>query len=171
MDRIFAGVDYHWFVREGHTISLSAHDSYGKFHLSMSLRLEGSSLLYNCSSLTTGLQNLHSHVRFEVFTAVTMNNSVFWDVTPCKSCVKRRLGGAYHLHLQLNLQPPAQAGSSLADFFTLKMEEIHSSETSVYTRSTQRHIPEDGILLTESWLLTNDCLLSHKEFSSINTFK
>jgi hypothetical protein len=37
------------------------------------------------------------------------------------------------------------AGSSLADFSTLKMEAIRSSETSVHTRSTRRHIPEDGI--------------------------
>jgi hypothetical protein len=28
----------------------------------------------------------------------------------------------------------------------LKMEAIRSSETSVHTRSTRRHIPEDGIL-------------------------
>jgi hypothetical protein len=34
-----------------------------------------------------------------------------------------------------------------ADFSTLKMEAIRSSETSVqFTRSTRRHIPEDGIL-------------------------
>jgi hypothetical protein len=26
------------------------------------------------------------HLRFEVFTAVTMKNGVFWDVTPCGSC-------------------------------------------------------------------------------------
>jgi hypothetical protein len=44
------------------------------------------------------------------------------------------------------LQPPAQADSSLADFSTLKMEAINSSGTSVHTRSTRRHIPEDGIL-------------------------
>jgi hypothetical protein len=44
------------------------------------------------------------------------------------------------------LQPPVHAGSSLADFSTLKMEAISSSETSVHTRSTRRHIPEDGIL-------------------------
>jgi hypothetical protein len=25
-------------------------------------------------------------VRFEVFTAMTMKNGVFWDVTPCVSC-------------------------------------------------------------------------------------
>jgi hypothetical protein len=43
-------------------------------------------------------------------------------------------------------QPPAHAGSSLADFCTLKMEVIRSSETSVHTRYTWRHIPEDGIL-------------------------
>jgi hypothetical protein len=34
----------------------------------------------------------------------------------------------------------------LADFSTLKMEAIRSSETSVHTRSTLRYIPEDGIL-------------------------
>jgi hypothetical protein len=45
-----------------------------------------------------------------------------------------------------SLQQPAHAGSSLADFYTLKMEAIRSSETSVHTRSTRRHIPEDGIL-------------------------
>jgi hypothetical protein len=32
-------------------------------------------------------------VRFEVFTAVTMKNCVFWDVTPCGSCKNRRFGG------------------------------------------------------------------------------
>jgi hypothetical protein len=40
----------------------------------------------------------------------------------------------------------AHAGSSLADFSTLKMEAICSSESSIHTRSTQRHIPDDGIL-------------------------
>jgi hypothetical protein len=45
-----------------------------------------------------------------------------------------------------SLQPPPHAGSSLADFSTLKMEAIRSSEMSVHTRFTQRHIPQDGIL-------------------------
>jgi hypothetical protein len=36
--------------------------------------------------------------------------------------------------------------SPLADFFTLKMEVIRSSETLANARSTQGHIPEDAIL-------------------------
>jgi hypothetical protein len=32
------------------------------------------------------------YVRFEVSTAVTMRNAVFWDVTPCSSCKNRRFG-------------------------------------------------------------------------------
>jgi hypothetical protein len=44
------------------------------------------------------------------------------------------------------MQPPAHAGSSLADFSTLKMKAIRSSETSVHTRSTWHHIPEAGVL-------------------------
>jgi hypothetical protein len=33
------------------------------------------------------------YVRVEVFTAVSMKNSVFWDVTPCESCKNRNFGG------------------------------------------------------------------------------
>jgi cytidine deaminase len=31
--------------------------------------------------------------KIEVFTAVTMKNGVFWDVTPCGSCKNRRFEG------------------------------------------------------------------------------
>jgi hypothetical protein len=49
-------------------------------------------------------------------------------------------------------QPRAHAGSSLADFYTLKMEAIRPSETSVHTRSIRRHIPEDAILVSNTIL-------------------
>jgi hypothetical protein len=42
-------------------------------------------------------RNNVSSVRFEVFTAVTMKNGVFWDVTPCGSCKNRRFGGTWRL--------------------------------------------------------------------------
>jgi hypothetical protein len=32
--------------------------------------------------------------------AVTMKNAVFWDVAPRRSCVTRRFGRPYRLHLQ-----------------------------------------------------------------------
>jgi hypothetical protein len=35
----------------------------------------------------------YCHVRFEVFTAMTMKNAVVWDVTPCRSSKKRHFGG------------------------------------------------------------------------------
>jgi hypothetical protein len=40
-----------------------------------------------------GRKSTYSVVRFEVFTAVTMKNGVFWVVTPCGSCKNRRFGG------------------------------------------------------------------------------
>jgi hypothetical protein len=43
---------------------------------------------------------IHHQARFEVFTAVTMKNYVFWDVTPCDSCKNRRFGGTYGLNPQ-----------------------------------------------------------------------
>jgi hypothetical protein len=52
-------------------------------------------------------------------------------------------GGDYE---ERRLQPPANAGSSLADFSTLKMEGIRSSETSVRARFTRCYMPEDSIL-------------------------
>jgi hypothetical protein len=43
---------------------------------------------------------INVYVRYEVFTAVTMKNAVFWDVAPYRSCVNIRFGGTYRLHLQ-----------------------------------------------------------------------
>jgi hypothetical protein len=60
-----------------------------------------------------------------------LKSAVFWDVVPCGSCNNRCFGGTRRLYLR----------SSLADFSTLKME-----ATSVTTKPTCRHTPEDGIL-------------------------
>jgi hypothetical protein len=79
---------------------------------------------------------------------VTMKNAVFWDVAPCSSCVNRSFAGSFR-----------------ADFSTLKMEAIGSSETSVHARITQRHIPEDGILHLD--ILSNSLFRILQSFSAI----
>jgi hypothetical protein len=73
---------------------------------------------------------------------MTMKNTVFWDVAPCRYFVNRRFGGTYRLHLQGRSNPRTmnqreQIASAIA---------ICSSETSVNKIPTRRHIPEDGIL-------------------------
>jgi hypothetical protein len=37
---------------------------------------------------------------FEVFTAVTMQNAVCWDLEPCVYITSRRFGGMFRFHLQ-----------------------------------------------------------------------
>jgi hypothetical protein len=66
-----------------------------------------------------------------------------------------------------SLQPPAHAGSSLADFSTLKMEAIRSSETSAHTGTIRRHIPENGILYSH----LPESLKSCKFWSNLFAFR
>jgi hypothetical protein len=67
-----------------------------------------------------------------------MNNVVTRDVTPCGFCKNRRFGGTYRLLYQGYKN---QRTRSTFAFLILMMEAIGSSETSVITRATRRHIP------------------------------
>jgi hypothetical protein len=75
------------------------------------------------------------YVRFEVSTAVTMKNAVFWDVTPC---------GFVFLRSMRWLLGTANVPISPI-LVTMMMEAPSSFEASVLTRSTRRNIPEDAI--------------------------
>jgi hypothetical protein len=75
-----------------------------------------------------------------------LKNALFWDVTPCGSCKIRGFGGKYRLHHQDGRNQ--RAGKTLAvtsNWITLRRN-TNYSETSVLTRTTRRHIAEDGIL-------------------------
>jgi hypothetical protein len=118
-------------------------------------------LRHHCSTFSTK-HFAFCYVGFEVFTAVTMKNAVFWDVAPCTSCeINRRFERTYRLHLQgrkirkrgKSVSRWLQSAATCSRWFlargysTLKMEAIRSFETSVYfTGSARRHIPKDGIL-------------------------
>jgi hypothetical protein len=87
-------------------------------------------------------------------------NVIFWDVTPHASCKNRRFGGSYRLHHQDDKNRQARNVSSICSIcckeihswlqllvtanvpnsilFTLMMEAIRSSETSVLTIATRQ---------------------------------
>jgi hypothetical protein len=94
-----------------------------------------------------------------------MKNAVFWDVAPCGSCKNGPFGGTYHLHHQGDKSQRARnnvgSKSQLMQAallvtvnvvprspipVTLMMAAKHSSQSSVLTRATWCHFPEDGIL-------------------------
>jgi hypothetical protein len=78
-----------------------------------------------------------------------MNNAVFWiwrRVDLVWTDVSEELIASNFRVEKSASQRKQVACSSLADCFTLKMQAIRSSETSVHTRSTRHHIPENGIL-------------------------
>jgi hypothetical protein len=73
--------------------------------------------------------------------------------------------------VSLSLQPPAHTAFSLADFSTLKMEAMSYSETSIHTRSTRRHNPEDGILLGSNCHLSFGTVIMAAAFISTPKMK
>jgi hypothetical protein len=60
------------------------------------------------------LPQVYKRLRFRVFTAVTMKNSVFWDVRPSGFCMNRRFGGTYRLQHQGDNNPgPVNVGKEI----------------------------------------------------------
>jgi hypothetical protein len=100
-----------------------------------------------CCWLYNTLHMLHeTTVKYNYFLYVISILSKIFKFLQKETCKIWGFHGGDYEEWDCSLQPPAHAGSSLADFSTLKMETISSSETPVHTRTTRRHIPEDGIL-------------------------
>jgi hypothetical protein len=57
--------------------------------------------------LTKTTNKVFMYVRFEVFTAATMKNAIFWDVALCRSCVNWRFRGML-VHTRFTVGPTSQ---------------------------------------------------------------
>jgi hypothetical protein len=75
--------------------------------------------------------NHYRQVRSEVFTAVTMKNGVFWDVTPWDSCKNRHFGGTLFLRSVRRLLVAASVVPWSPILVTLMKQALSSSETLV----------------------------------------
>jgi hypothetical protein len=58
---------------------------------------------------------------------VTMKNAVFWEMTPCASCMNRRFGGTYHL--QFEGTKNHRARSNVSNRFLLEPHGVTTQKT------------------------------------------
>jgi hypothetical protein len=70
----------------------------GMLHVPRALR---NSSIFPCSVLYLARESERPRsVLLAYITQSIPHPAVFWDVTPCRSCVNRRFGGTFRLHLQ-----------------------------------------------------------------------
>jgi hypothetical protein len=105
--------------------------------------------------VSVGSYREHQNNEFEVFTAVAVRSTLFWDITLCSPLkVNWRFEGTYRSIFMSNNKPNKKP-------VTLKMEAIRSSETSLdFQRTIRRYIPEDttfnkGLL---DWIISTQLL-------------
>jgi hypothetical protein len=132
---------------------------------------ESSRCLYSsCRPANIRFLVSYNFVRFEVFTAMTMKNDVFWDVAPYIYFVNRRFGGTYRLHLQgirnprvMNQREQVAVSCRSWISYTLKIEAIRSYETSVNKISTQPHPRRRHSSITVSLPVVHTVLVGSRE--------
>jgi hypothetical protein len=158
-----------WFLWTGSCIfrMLEKHSNTESCISFVNINSMGHSHFWHNNSCTTSLLNFHhsTHNRsISLCSVFILKNGVFWDVTPCGCCKRRRFGGTYRLHRQgdknrrgrNNISSNWQPKYAAKKYYTFRllvtanvlpispllvslvMEALCSSETSVLTRATWR---------------------------------
>jgi hypothetical protein len=130
------------------------------------------------------LLNMIWSVRFQVQKAASMKMTAFWDIAPCSVVVYRRFRREYCLRYPrrhvifsvwsfhdnreqfLSGYLPCKVWSYKLTHMSpiLMMDAVRTSETSVYSETTRRYIPEMKNTMGESqhWKVVI-CLLKHSD--------
>jgi hypothetical protein len=104
------------------------------------------------ASRSTGLPNYFLHARFDVFTAVTMNNDIFWDnMAPCSSCTTFRRNNRLSFQGENSWVPPWLAARI---YLTTDGEESLNG-ISIVVSTCYRGDIVDKPLLRWMWWLTS----------------
>jgi hypothetical protein len=132
--------------------TVGSHQAYSLATILIYIKLN----LVSCATDICQLLGNSCVVRLAIFTAVTMKNALFWDVTSCGSCKSRRFGGAYHFHneserlgvplvLSEDIPHDGRQREPLATVSPLSC--LSPVETSALTKTAwRRYIPENSIL-------------------------
>jgi hypothetical protein len=84
-------------------------------------------------------ENMLQCVRFEVFTAVTIKDVVFWGMPLYSSCVNRRFGRRYRLHLQS--RKSTSGGTSVSKWL---QTEPPVGNNQIYKNRERRRLGHNG---------------------------
>jgi hypothetical protein len=98
----------------------------------------------------------HIIVESEVIMPVTVKCAVFWLVISCNSGEARRFGRPYRFHLLC--RRARQEERNFVYYSNLKMVALCSTETSIFSKTTQHCSQEDRTLDN---LLVSDAIVSH----------
>jgi hypothetical protein len=96
---------------------------------------------------------------------ISMTDAIFWDTASCRSYVKRRFGGTYHLHLQDRKSVPQE---TIFQQVARHLEVVCTSKTSVHMLTTRGCSLKMATCMTTAVRTSNPTYLNEVCDNSVN---